>query len=232
MVCFPILRLIATLRAGVLSRLFRELNEPLPKAKEGKEMRWIIYDGDVDAVWVENMNSVSDSVWFPSISQLEFWEDGVSTRPHRRDAVDVAVRASTRLVNVQRQFRDGVVPTQVMDDNRLLTLPNGERIRLQPHCCMICETFDLQYASPATISRCGMVWADPKNLGCRLGAENELELFKIAVALDALVMITRESTRLASARRQCRDCICATQVPALLRAVAAEAVRRRRGHTR
>ena len=50
MVCFPILRLIATLRAGVLSRLFRELNEPLPKAKEGKEMRWIIYDGDVDAV--------------------------------------------------------------------------------------------------------------------------------------------------------------------------------------
>ena len=45
---------------GVLSRLFRELNEPLPKAKEGKEMRWIIYDGDVDAVWVENMNSVMD----------------------------------------------------------------------------------------------------------------------------------------------------------------------------
>ena len=53
----------------------------------------------------------------------------------------------------------------VMDDNRLLTLPNGERIRLQPHCAMICETFDLQYASPATISRCGMVWVDPKNLG-------------------------------------------------------------------
>ncbi|KAH8057484.1 dynein light chain binding protein [Aureococcus anophagefferens] len=54
-----------------------------------------------------------------------------------------------------------------MDDNRLLTLPNGERIRLQPHCAMICETFDLQYASPATISRCGMVWVDPKNLGYR-----------------------------------------------------------------
>ena len=86
--------------------------------------------------------------------------------PHRRDAVDVAVRASTRLVNVQRPCRDCMIPTQVMDDNRLLTLPNGERIRLQPHCCMICETFDLQYASPATISRCGMVWADPKNLGC------------------------------------------------------------------
>ena len=46
---------------GILSKLFRELNEPLPKGKENEIMRWIIYDGDVDAVWVENMNSVSDS---------------------------------------------------------------------------------------------------------------------------------------------------------------------------
>lgn len=68
--------------------------------------------GDVDAVWVENMNSV-------------------------------------------------------MDDNRLLTLPNGERIRLQSHCKLLIEVFDLQYASPATISRCGMTFMDPKNLGYR-----------------------------------------------------------------
>uniref|UniRef100_A0A7S2K9S5 AAA+ ATPase domain-containing protein n=1 Tax=Leptocylindrus danicus TaxID=163516 RepID=A0A7S2K9S5_9STRA len=95
---------------GVLSKIFRELNQPLPAGRN--EMRWIIFDGDVDAIWVENMNSV-------------------------------------------------------MDDNRLLTLPNGERIRLQRHCAMICEVFDLQYASPATISRCGMVWVDPKNLGFR-----------------------------------------------------------------
>ena len=45
----------------------------------------------------------------------------------------------------------------VMDDNKLLTLPNGERIQLQPYSKLIMETFDLQYASPATISRCGMV---------------------------------------------------------------------------
>lgn len=57
-----------------------------------------MFDGDVDAVWVENMNSV-------------------------------------------------------MDDNKLLTLPNGERIRLQPHVKLLFEVADLQYASPATISR-------------------------------------------------------------------------------
>ncbi|XP_025092040.1 dynein heavy chain 10, axonemal-like isoform X1 [Pomacea canaliculata] len=91
---------------GLLSNIFREINKPT----ERNEYRYILYDGDVDALWVENMNSV-------------------------------------------------------MDDNRLLTLANGERIRLQKFCAMLFEVFDLQYASPATISRCGMVYVDPKNLG-------------------------------------------------------------------
>lgn len=52
-----------------------------------------------------------------------------------------------------------------MDDNRLLTLANGDRIRMLKHCSMLFEVYDLQYASPATISRCGMVYVDPKNLG-------------------------------------------------------------------
>jgi dynein heavy chain, axonemal len=93
---------------GLLSNIFREINKPLPSEK--KERRYILYDGDVDALWIENMNSV-------------------------------------------------------MDDNKLLTLANSERIRLQPHCAMLFEVGDLQYASPATVSRCGMVYVDPKNLG-------------------------------------------------------------------
>ncbi|KAM9822995.1 dynein axonemal heavy chain 10-like [Syngnathus typhle] len=90
---------------GVLSNIFREINKPTDK----QERRYILFDGDVDALWVENMNSV-------------------------------------------------------MDDNKLLTLANGERIRLQGHCAMLFEVGDLQYASPATVSRCGMVYVDPKNL--------------------------------------------------------------------
>ncbi|CAF1153283.1 unnamed protein product [Adineta ricciae] len=93
---------------GLLSNIFREIN----KATDKKERRYILYDGDVDALWIENMNSV-------------------------------------------------------MDDNKLLTLANGERIRLQPHCAMMFEVGDLQYASPATVSRCGMVFVDPKDLKYR-----------------------------------------------------------------
>jgi dynein heavy chain len=52
-----------------------------------------------------------------------------------------------------------------MDDNKLLTLANGERIHLQDYSSLLFEVGDLKYASPATVSRCGMVYVDPKNLG-------------------------------------------------------------------
>jgi dynein heavy chain len=93
---------------GLLSKIFREINQPHAPDKPCR--RYILYDGDVDAIWIENMNSV-------------------------------------------------------MDDNKLLTLTNGERIRLEKHCAMLFEVFDLQYASPATVSRCGMLYVDDKNLG-------------------------------------------------------------------
>lgn len=67
---------------GLLSCIFREINKPTDK----NEKRYIMFDGDVDALWIENMNSV-------------------------------------------------------MDDNKLLTLANGERIRLQNHCALLFEVF-------------------------------------------------------------------------------------------
>lgn len=36
---------------GLLSNIFREMNKPTDK----KERRYILYDGDVDALWIENM---------------------------------------------------------------------------------------------------------------------------------------------------------------------------------
>ena len=92
---------------GLLSRIFRKCNED---PRVGEEYRWILFDGDVDPMWVENMNTV-------------------------------------------------------MDDSKLLTLPNGDRIKLESFCLLLYEVGNLQRASPATVSRNGMVWMDPKNLG-------------------------------------------------------------------
>ncbi|XP_051482944.1 cytoplasmic dynein 2 heavy chain 1 isoform X1 [Apus apus] len=46
----------------------------------------------------------------------------------------------------------------VLDDNRLLTMPSGERIQFGSNVNFIFETHDLSCASPATISRMGMIF--------------------------------------------------------------------------
>lgn len=46
----------------------------------------------------------------------------------------------------------------------MLCLPNGERIKLNPQTMhMLFEVEDLAVASPATVSRCGMVYVAPEN---------------------------------------------------------------------
>ncbi|XP_068088957.1 dynein axonemal heavy chain 14 isoform X3 [Hyperolius riggenbachi] len=77
---------------------------------KGDEWYWIILDGPVDTVWVENLNTV-------------------------------------------------------LDDTRTLCLANSERIRLPLGMRMIFEVDSLAQASPATVSRCAMVYMDPVDLG-------------------------------------------------------------------
>lgn len=82
------------------------------KPKPIHNWQWVVMDGPVDTLWVENMNTV-------------------------------------------------------LDDTKILCLANGERIPLTPSIRMIFEVDSLSQASPATISRCGMVYLDPTDLGWR-----------------------------------------------------------------
>lgn len=57
----------------------------------------------------------------------------------------------------------------VLDDNRLLTMPNGERVQLTQNVNFIFECDTLRFASPATVSRCAVIYTNSSSHdGCDL----------------------------------------------------------------
>ena len=97
------------------------------------------------------------------------WTNGVLTVA-ALEAVDEPGDVNTWIVldgDVDPEWVESL--NSVLDDNRLLTLPSGWRIQFGPNVNFIFETHDLTFASPATITRMGMIFlsdedTDVKNI--------------------------------------------------------------------
>ena len=72
----------------------------------------------------------------------------------------------------------------MLDDNKLLTLPNGERLNLPPNVRIMFEVEHLKYATLATVSRCGMIWFSEDVVEPSMVCRNYLDTLA-SVPLDA-----------------------------------------------
>jgi dynein heavy chain 2 len=103
------------------------------------------------------------------------WFDGVLTE---------AAKKVVREDNKTRSwiFCDGDIDPEwveslnsVLDDNKLLTMPNGVRIQFGGNVNFVFETHTLQYASPATVSRMGMIFLSEEDVDPKTAVATWLE---------------------------------------------------------
>ncbi|GAV04846.1 hypothetical protein RvY_15060-4 [Ramazzottius varieornatus] len=99
------------------------------------------------------------------------WTDGVLTTCVR-EVVAQADQSAAWIVldgDIDPNWIESL--NSVLDDNRLLTLPSGERLRLPSNVNLLFETDELKAASPATVSRMGMVFFSVQDVSGRSVAE-------------------------------------------------------------
>jgi dynein heavy chain len=77
----------------------------------------------------------------------------------------------------------------VMDDNKVLTLVSQERIPLTPSMRLIIEVSHLKNATPATVSRGGVLYVNDSDISCRPYVDTWMAKYK-AVKKDEVAFIS------------------------------------------
>ena len=92
------------------------------------------------------------------------WFDGTLTAASRAVILEPATQPSWIICDgdVDPEWIESL--NSVLDDNRMLTLPNGERIKFGSNVNFIFECHNLKYASPATVSRAGMIFLSDEDI--------------------------------------------------------------------
>ncbi len=92
--------------------------------------------------------------------------------------------------------------SQVLDDNKLLTLPNGERLSIPPNVRIMFEVQDLKFATLATVSRCGMVWFSEDVLSTDMIFDNYLSRLRHVPLEEGEEDVVRSSATASSSTDQ------------------------------
>lgn len=131
----------------------------------GKSVLWkmlkeaLIKTGKAIKSYVMNPKSISRHQLLGHIDvDTREWTDGVLTAASRQ-VIKEPTEVQSWIIcdgDIDPEWVESL--NSVLDDNRLLTMPSGERIQFGPNVNFLFETNDLSCASPATVSRMGMIF--------------------------------------------------------------------------
>jgi MoxR-like ATPase len=124
-------------------------------------------EGIGKAVRVENLNP--KSITIPELYGLfdpvtSGWNDGILSKFIRECSMGDSTEYNWIIVDGPVDSLWIETMNSLLDDNKVLCLSNNERIALGSHVRLMFEVDDLSQASPATVSRCGMIYFDPSSV--------------------------------------------------------------------
>jgi dynein heavy chain len=86
------------------------------------------------------------------------WTEGIFTKKYRQYSLDHTNKRKWLTVDGPIDFMWVENLNSVLDDNKKLSLPNGESIKMSQGMCILLETDRMHNVTPATVSRCGLVY--------------------------------------------------------------------------